>query len=241
MRLHYLIFPSQERWRLWEGHSLFDKAKYLHSQVVSHLPSGAAHLDLGCGDGEILQVFQPCCAGQLGLDLDIERLKRCHTLGLRVIKADLRNNLPIADNRVDIVTLISILEHVEEPERLVREMARVLTLSGVIVVQIPNPRFIIDLHYFLPFYGWVPMWLRDVYRRLLKGEQTGITYYTNSIGRKDILALFGDFDIVFARGFFYPKEVAPYWARPFYGFFVTTGLARIMPTGYLFVFRKRSF
>jgi hypothetical protein len=50
--------------------------------------------------------------------------------------------------------------------------------------------------------------------------------------------LFADFDVELAKGFFYPREVAPYWARPMYGAFVACGLSRLFPTGYLFVFRK---
>ena len=240
MRLLYLISRSRNRWKLWEGHSLLHKAKYLHMLVAPHLLSRGVHLDLGCGDGEILSEFRESSAVQVGLDLDTARLVRCRRTGLPVVRADLRGALPIADARIDVITLTSMLEHVENPHELVAEMSRVLAPSGVVVVQIPNPRFVVDLHYFLPLYGWVPERFRDTYRALLKGHDAGIRYYTNSIGKKEVLALFREFDVLLARGFFYPKEVAPHWARPFHGMFVASGLARAFPTGYLFVFRKRA-
>ena len=41
--------------------------------------------------------------------------------------------------------------------------------------------------------------------------------------------MFADFDVELAKGFFYPREVAPYWARPMYGAFVACGLSRLFP------------
>ena len=240
MRLRYLLSRSTDRSKLWEGHSLLQKARYLHMLAAPHLRSPRVHLDLGCGDGEILSVFRAAAAVQVGLDLDPKRLARCRRAGLPVAQADLRRMLPIGDTCINVITLISMLEHVENPRELVAEISRVLAPSGVVVIQIPNPRFLVDLHYFLPLYGWVPERFRGAYRTLLRGDHSGITYYTNSIGKKETLALFRGFAVLLARGFFYPKEVAPHWARPFHRIFVASGLARLFPTGYLFVFRKAS-
>jgi SAM-dependent methyltransferase len=175
VRLYYLILRSDQRGRLWEGHNPFQKAKYLHALTAAYLPSRGLHLDLGCGDGEILAEFRPSCTMQVGLDVNVTRLAQCRRVGMPVAKADLRNPLPVADGRVDVITLISILEHIEDPGRLMPEVSRVLAPGGVAVIQIPNPRFLVDLHYFLPFYGWIPERFRGAYRALLKGEKSAST------------------------------------------------------------------
>jgi SAM-dependent methyltransferase len=226
------------RAKLWEGHSLQRKADYLHDLAEAFVGRPNAHLDLGCGDGEILRVFCPLTQRRCGVDLDERRLARCRVFGLAVVRADLLQSLPFVESSFDLVTLISVLEHMEEPKQLVEEVWRVLRESGLVVVQIPNPRFIVDLHYFLPFYGLVPSRLRPLYRTIFKGTATGIDYYTSTIGKTDIIHLFSDFDVVLAQNFFYPKDVAPYWARPFYDFFTWSGLARLFPTGFFFVLRK---
>ena len=135
-------------------------------------------------------------------------------------------------------TLISTLEDAAYPERLIEEADRVLSPDGVIVVQIPNPYFPIDLHYFLPFYGYLPQCIRTLYRSLFAGQGYAIDYYTMTLSRRALERLFHNHTLIYAENFVYPKEVVPDWLRPWYALYRNSPLRRLFPTGHLFVYRR---
>ncbi|MFI5260379.1 MAG: class I SAM-dependent methyltransferase [Candidatus Paceibacteria bacterium] len=67
--------------------------------------------------------------------------------------------LPLADNSVDAIICISVLEHVEEPQLAVREMYRVLKPGGYCYIYVP---FLFYYHPMKGYYG-------DFYRFTLDG------------------------------------------------------------------------
>jgi SAM-dependent methyltransferase len=49
--------------------------------------------------------------------------------------------LPFPDQSIDVVTCLTVIEHVESPTRSIREMARVLRPGGMIFLEAPNYRW----------------------------------------------------------------------------------------------------
>lgn len=94
-------------------------------------------LDVGCGERPYEPLFAPYTASYTGVDpVDNPR-------------ADLKaaaEELPLADGSVDVALCIQVLEHVDDPQAVVRELARVtagggrvlLSTHGVMVYH-PNP------------------------------------------------------------------------------------------------------
>ena len=52
-----------------------------------------------------------------------------------------RDKLPIKSNSIDIVTGISIIEHLYSPERFLSEIKRVLKPSGFLILVMPNWKY----------------------------------------------------------------------------------------------------
>ncbi len=100
-------------------------------------------LDLGCGAGHILERINQ---GQLtGIDLSktqIERAKHRLRPGIELIKAP-GEHIPFEDKHFDRILCSEVLEHVLEPEVVLKEMDRVLKDDGVISLSIPNENLII--------------------------------------------------------------------------------------------------
>jgi len=69
------------------------------------------------------------------------------------------HNLPLKDSSVDAVICISVLEHVEEPQRAVKEMHRVLKPGGYCYIYAP---FLFYYHPMRGYYG-------DFYRFTIDG------------------------------------------------------------------------
>lgn len=88
---------------------------------------GQSVLDIGCGTGHYLAFFRQLGLEATGLDasqpmLDVASRELGNDVRLYQGQAE---ELPFADNSFDIVTLISVIEFVAEPVKVISEAARV--------------------------------------------------------------------------------------------------------------------
>jgi len=101
-------------------------------RLVRHLegliPRNASVADVGCGDGQLAAMLQECRPDVKIEGFDV--LKRPRTW-IPVRRFDGRT-LPYEAGAVDIVMLVDVLHHVEQPEQLLREAVRVAKVSVVI-------------------------------------------------------------------------------------------------------------
>lgn len=111
--------------------------------IASRLTSGDSVLDVGCGDGRILEalsvVAQTISAS--GIDSSGEAIRIARERGLPVRQADIRNLEALNHDKVDWVLLLEVLEHMPESERILA-WARAHARKGVFV-SIPNTGFIV--------------------------------------------------------------------------------------------------
>jgi ubiquinone/menaquinone biosynthesis C-methylase UbiE len=76
----------------------------------------------------------------LGVDVDEATVEHARTRhGIEAIAGDVRA-LPFDDDEFDLVVSFETIEHVEEPERALDEIARVLAPAGLVVVSTTNSR-----------------------------------------------------------------------------------------------------
>jgi ubiquinone/menaquinone biosynthesis C-methylase UbiE len=102
-------------------------------------------LEVGCGTGNILEKI-PC--GQLyGVDLsDAMIAKACQRLGQRAtIQKANAEQLPFEEGYFDKVICTEVLEHVQHPEKVIVETARVLAGHGCLILSVPNDLLIARL------------------------------------------------------------------------------------------------
>ncbi len=110
------------------------KVMELLAQMV---PVGSHVLDLGCGDGALLEYLQRerQCTGY-GVEIDDANLLACARRGVNVIQLNLEEGLAMFDDAsFDVVLQIDTLQHLHNTETMLRETVRV-GRSGV--VAFPN-------------------------------------------------------------------------------------------------------
>jgi methionine biosynthesis protein MetW len=107
-------------------------------QAIAQLvPQGARVLDLGCGDGALLDHLQQHrgCSGY-GVELDDANVLACAQRGVNVLQLNLDQGLKVfADQSFDVVLQIDTLQHLRNAETMLRETARVGKIG---IVAFPN-------------------------------------------------------------------------------------------------------
>jgi len=107
-------------------------------RVIARLvPPGARVLDLGCGDGALLDhlIRERGCTGY-GVEIDDANIQACVARGVNVIQLNLDEGLAMfGDASFDVVLQIDTLQHLRNAEVMLRETARVGRIG---IVAFPN-------------------------------------------------------------------------------------------------------
>jgi methionine biosynthesis protein MetW len=126
-----------------------------HKIILSWINKGASVLDLGCGDGELLErLINEKQVHAQGIELSATSIQRCVALGLSVIQQDIDTGLSeYTDNSFDYVILNQTLQQVKKPDFVLKEALRV---GKKVIVGFPN--FVQALARFQIFFkGRVPV------------------------------------------------------------------------------------
>jgi methionine biosynthesis protein MetW len=105
--------------------------------VAGLVGSGQRVLDLGCGDGALLEnlISERECSG-LGVERELDDFHACIARGVPVTQGDLEDELPrFGAGDFDVAVLSLTLQAVSRPDRVLTEMKRV---APRLVVSLPN-------------------------------------------------------------------------------------------------------
>jgi len=108
-----------------------------HAIILDWIETGATVLDLGCGDGALLErLVKEKQARAQGIELDGEDINRCVGRGLSVCHGDIDSGLAEYGNRsFDYVILNHSIQQVRHPQTVLFEALRV---GKRIIVGLPN-------------------------------------------------------------------------------------------------------
>lgn len=112
---------------------------FTQAALLSLLPPDAVIADLGCGTGQAAALLSPYVSRVIGVDQSAAMLKAAQRRTKALPNVELRRGelaaLPIDDRTVDGALLVLALSYVEEPARVLRELARILKpgARGVVV------------------------------------------------------------------------------------------------------------
>lgn len=107
------------------------------ARIAQWIAPGSRVLDLGCGDGTLLDHLQRTLNVKgVGVEISDDRVLACVKRGVHVIQQNLEDGLAMFDSQqFDTVVLSQTLQSMHNTEHILREMARV---SGQGVVSFPN-------------------------------------------------------------------------------------------------------
>ena len=117
---------------LWE-----DTMVYLSNLFARKSPKNAVVMDAGCGNGNyIIDENRDVIAWAAGVDVSKDFTK--NNICLDEIQEASLESLPFEDNSFDVVVSLWVLEHLENPSKVFKEISRVLKPDGVFMFATSN-------------------------------------------------------------------------------------------------------
>ncbi len=117
--------------------------RFNYTRIASLIEPGSTVLDLGCGDGELLDLLrrERNTKGR-GVEIGEEEIRACIRKGISVFQGDLDEGLiEYSSGSYDYVILNETLQALKDPVQIIREMVRVGRRA---IVNFPNFGYIVN-------------------------------------------------------------------------------------------------
>jgi 2-polyprenyl-3-methyl-5-hydroxy-6-metoxy-1,4-benzoquinol methylase len=113
--------------------------RLFEEQIVPRAARGSTLLDVGCGNGTVLQVASALGYRAKGVDFSRAAVDLCRGRGLDAEVMDFTKH-DFRGERFDVVMFWDVLEHLVEPASFIDAAARALGPGGWLLVKVPHHR-----------------------------------------------------------------------------------------------------
>jgi SAM-dependent methyltransferase len=104
--------------------------------IVRHVGDGSVIVDVGCGGGKMLRTIREHRDGVTLLGCDVTEPTEAGDFAFSAIEPS-TGRLPYDNASIDVALLIDVLEHVDRPEMMLSEIARILRPEAQLLAFIP--------------------------------------------------------------------------------------------------------
>jgi methionine biosynthesis protein MetW len=118
--------------------SQWQKLKELNfsKRTILSLVERGPVLDIGCGDGILLEHLKRKNITGNGIDISSKAIQICNSRGLNCSQSDITDKLPFGDGSFKSVIMSDVLEHLFQPGIVLKEVHRVC--NGYLFISVPN-------------------------------------------------------------------------------------------------------
>lgn len=110
-----------------------------YAKIARLVSPGQVVLDVGCGAGRLAQFLTDQGARVVGVERHSESAALARQFCERVIEADLSAAQPfLGDEHFDVMVFADVLEHVAQPDLVLRRLLPHLRAGGFVAASIPN-------------------------------------------------------------------------------------------------------
>lgn len=132
----------------WKGLKPLGSYKLQRTQYIMEVLSGIRRemegelklLDLGCGDGRLVPLWQSITAADAqGIELSPHAVQTAMEMfpTIKYTQGD-ATHTPYQDEEFDIVICQEVIEHIEDQAQLIKECSRILKKDGWLILTTPN-------------------------------------------------------------------------------------------------------
>lgn len=115
---------------------VFERLRSIFRHFMPRPVAGLRCLDVGCGHGAFSREWASE-SEMIGLDFSIAMLRMAHEMGLKVCHGD-ATRLPFRERLFDVVICASVVQVVDDRQRLLTELVRVTKPGGLVLVSALN-------------------------------------------------------------------------------------------------------
>ncbi len=123
----------------------FDRTSLLRYEMavkLATIQNNSTVCDIGCNCGQMQIIFEKLGVNckYYGIDIAKEVVKEAKICGNgNFVVCDIMQELPFSKAQFDYVFCLEVIEHVENPSLLIREIRRILKDKGMLILSTPNP------------------------------------------------------------------------------------------------------
>lgn len=146
-----VLYPNHQQ--NWDD-SLF------RSRILKHIDASTTVLDYGAGRGNVEQMnFRGIAKRMYGIDPEPAVFENPYLDEASVLDLS-TGRIPFPDEMFDVVFADNVMEHVDNPETVLREIARILKPGGLFLAKTPN-----KWHYMPVIARLTPTWFHRAYNK----------------------------------------------------------------------------
>lgn len=151
-----------------------ERIKYAINLLTSKNVFAEKYLDIGCADGKITKIIGKIVKAKkvYGVDISPQLVKQANSRGIKAYVVDVDSSpLPFKSNHFDLVTMFELIEHLFDPDFVLKEVWRTLKTDGYFLISTPNLSYWINRILF--FFGYKPYGI-ELSTKFVLGEPGGI-------------------------------------------------------------------
>lgn len=156
--------------------SFFDK----YFEFLTSIPGAKKVLDVGCGTGQVVRKLEEKGFTPTGLEVSQANLDIASKFTSNCQNYD-GDTIPFGENYFDITGSFNVLEHVESPEKFIKEIVRVTKPGGKVILSSPNFLRVIGFADYHPHMRSIGAKMRNAKRLIekygeIKAKKANITF-----------------------------------------------------------------
>ena len=123
-------------WHLGRREIIYDLLQRIYRNRLPHINM----MEIGCGNGSVLQFLKSKGVNIEGGDLFLEALQFCRRrVDVPLYQLDACNT-PFGDGQYDVVGLFDVIEHIDDDEAVLKETYRICKSGGRVILTVPANR-----------------------------------------------------------------------------------------------------
>ena len=199
---YHLQFPPS-------GFGRFHVNKFINEISKKYDEKGKTLLDVGAGHQPYKKFFkkinyESCDSDHIINEINYDILEAKHDF-----YCNINEHIPKNDNHYDIILCSEVLEHVYDPESVIREIARILKRDGIFIATIPQSagEHMLPHNYFNYLEpGILYLLKKNNLKKISLEKYSGIYHSTGNLLNKLVNTVFSVDRNIFVKIFLFPVE-----------------------------------